>query len=162
MPFHGDESFRLKKNLKILINNYFSQIKLNVVFSNNFNIKSFFKFKDKIPDALRSNVVYKYKCDSCNAVYIGKTSRHFSTRVKEHLGISFLTNLTLTSPPFSAIRNHINNSNKNHDNYNLTMDQFNIITSANSELELLIKESLLIKTHKPTLNNMESLNLKII
>ena len=46
--------------------------------------------------------------------------------------------------------------------FKLTMDQFNIITSANSELELLIKESLLIKTHKPTLNNMESLNLKII
>ena len=40
------------------------------------------------------------------------------------------------------------------------MNQFNIITSANSELELLIKESLLIKTHKPTLNNMEPLNLK--
>ena len=127
VPFHGEESFRLRKNLKDLIKNYFPQITLNIIFDNNFNIKSFFKFKEQIPNVLKSNIIYKYKCDSCNATYIRKTSRHFSTRVKEHLGISVLSDLKLTSPPFSAIRNHI-----------------------------------LIKTEKPTLNSTESLNLKIL
>ena len=34
---------------------------------------------------LRSRVIYKFLCAGCNANYIGETTRHFSTRVREHL-----------------------------------------------------------------------------
>ena len=34
---------------------------------------------------MRSNVVYKYTCDTCKKVYIGATERHFRTRQNEHL-----------------------------------------------------------------------------
>ena len=40
---------------------------------------------DKIPGHLRSHVVYKIFCHSCNTVYIGETARLFNTRVDEHL-----------------------------------------------------------------------------
>ena len=41
--------------------------------------------KDPIPNGLRSCVVYKFTCAGCNTCYIGETSRHYSTRVREHL-----------------------------------------------------------------------------
>ena len=33
-------------------------------------------FKDKIPNALRSCVVYSFKCRCCSASYVGQTVRH--------------------------------------------------------------------------------------
>jgi len=44
-------------------------------------------FSVKHPNSLdlRSRVVYKFTCAGCNACYIGETSRHLSTRVREHL-----------------------------------------------------------------------------
>ena len=50
-----------------------------------------------IQSSLRSSVVYKYKYNRCNSVYVGKTSRHLSTRIAEDMGIS------LSNPPFSQI-----------------------------------------------------------
>ena len=43
------------------------------------------QLKDPLPDRLRTRIVYKFSCASCNACYVGATSRHFSTRVHEHL-----------------------------------------------------------------------------
>ena len=45
-------------------------------------------------------------------------------------------------------------------NYNLTINQFSVLTSGSSDLELSIKESLFIKTNKPKLNNKKSVSLK--
>ena len=50
-----------------------------------FKISSFFSMKDSVPLDLRSCVVYKFVCASCKADYIGRTKRHLSTRIKEHL-----------------------------------------------------------------------------
>ena len=160
LPFFGNESFIIRKRLQHLIKMYYPQVKLNLIFTNDFKIANFFKFKDRIPDPLRSSVVYKYTCNRCNSIYVGMTSRHLSTRIAEHLGVSFRSGLALTSPPFSQIRNHINESPDQHHNYNLNKEQFEIITSANSKYDLIIKESLIIKTLRPNLNNIESLNLK--
>ena len=41
--------------------------------------------KDALPEGLRTRVVYKFSCASGNACYVGETSRHFSTQVREHL-----------------------------------------------------------------------------
>ena len=41
--------------------------------------------KDLVSKSLRSSVIYKFNCAECNSTYIGETSRHFSTRVREHL-----------------------------------------------------------------------------
>ena len=44
--------------------------------------------KDKIKRELLSLLAYKFKCNSCNAEYIGKTKRHSRTRTSEHIGVS--------------------------------------------------------------------------
>lgn len=66
-----------------------------------------FIFKDKIPTPLCSSIVYKFSCDSCNSIYVGKTFRSLFMRMEEHKGFSYrnknpkLSNLTKYS-----IRHH--------------------------------------------------------
>ena len=49
-----------------------------------------FRFKDIIPTFMNSKVVYKFKCNICNDVYLGETKRHLLVRQYEHLGKSIL------------------------------------------------------------------------
>ena len=58
--------------------------------------------KDSVPRSFRSNVVYKFICAECNSAYVGETSRHLSTRVREHLQylqIKILTSLNIEGVP---------------------------------------------------------------
>ena len=41
--------------------------------------------KEPIPKDLTSNVIYKLCCTGCDACYVGMTTRHLITRIKEHL-----------------------------------------------------------------------------
>ena len=50
-----------------------------------FKVADMFNVKDPIPKSLKSFVIYKFVCPGCNACYIGETTRHLSTRIKEHL-----------------------------------------------------------------------------
>ena len=84
LSFVGDFSTVTRKKLKNLLGVFCKVIDIRIVFSS-FKIKNFFSFKDSIPDALKSLVVYQFTCTGCNSRYIGETSRHFATRVKEHL-----------------------------------------------------------------------------
>ena len=65
-----------------------------------------------MPISVRSHILYRYTCDGCNAIYLGKTRRHYGVRVFEHLGISLLTPKKYIYNPRnsnnSAILNHIN------------------------------------------------------
>ena len=66
------------------VKRYRSYIDIKVVFSS-FNIGNMFGVKDPIPCWLRTCVVDKFLCAGCNACYVGETSQHLSTRVREHL-----------------------------------------------------------------------------
>ena len=44
--------------------------------------------KTPVPHMLQNNVVYQINCPSCNASYVGKTSRHLKQRFSEHMGSS--------------------------------------------------------------------------
>ena len=46
-----------------------------------------FGVKDPIPRGLCAVVVYTFLCAGCNACYVGESTRHFSTRVREHMFI---------------------------------------------------------------------------
>ena len=48
------------KEIQELVFKFFPQIELNIVFKNQKTIQNVFNFKDRIPDLMRSNVVYKY------------------------------------------------------------------------------------------------------
>ena len=127
----------------------FPQLDLRIVFKITYRLGYGFKVKDPVPVGLRSKIVYQYTCHSCNAVYVGKTSRHFCERIHEHLGISVRTGATLLKPPFSAIREHCALSG-----HNIDEKCFSILDTALSDLDLLMLESLHIYDRKPSLNTM--------
>ena len=133
---------------------HFPICKLKVIFNSNNRLRNFFNFKDKIPMRCRSHILYRYTCDGCNTVYIGKTRRHYLVRVCEHLGISLKTGKKYTYNPNNgnntAILNHINRK-KCVGN----LDNFKIIGSARTDRLLCIKETLLVHRTKPLINTNE-------
>ena len=56
---------------------------------------------------LRSGMVYKFHCGSCNATYYSKTKRHLKVRMCEHLGISTFTWKRVKGNDDSAIKEHL-------------------------------------------------------
>ena len=44
-----------------------------------------FSYKDPLPFHLQSFIVYKFVCANCKVCYVGETTRHFITRINEHL-----------------------------------------------------------------------------
>ena len=87
---------------------------------------------------LKSKVVYKISCSRCDACYVGQTTRHLITRVKEHK----------RSGPVGA---HMRSCNEL-----LTMENVNIIAKTNrSANHLMTLEALNIKAIKPNLNTKD-------
>jgi hypothetical protein len=99
-----------------------------------------FSTKDVIPLGLKSFVIYKFMCASCNACYIGETSRHLSTRIKEHL----------RTDKQSHVYKHLQASEQCKTSCNETC--FSILDHAATKYSLKIKEGMHIKWNKPELN----------
>ena len=66
------------------LSHHIESFNIKLVF-NSFKIKNHFSYKDPIPDDLKSFLVYKFTCASCSSSYIGKTCRHFKTRIEDHI-----------------------------------------------------------------------------
>lgn len=81
LPYLGILSHILeRKILRIVHNNYSTEITSRVTIGN------VFKFKARIPKPLCSSIVYKFSCDNCNAIYVGKASRNLFMRMEEQRG----------------------------------------------------------------------------
>ena len=95
--------------------------------------------KDPTTKSLKSFFVYKFVCPGCNACYTGETTRHLSTRIKEHL----------ETDKKSHIFAHLDDSETckalGTENY------FKIIDSASTPL----KETMQITWKKPSLNKQQ-------
>ena len=84
-PFIGVFSKLAKNKIHSLIKSFcLPETNARLIFTT-CKVGQYFSQKDAIPLELRSWVVYKFVCASCNASYIGQTTRHLSTRVNEHL-----------------------------------------------------------------------------
>lgn len=70
--------------------------------------------------------------------YIGKTKRHLATRVKEHRFCK------------SAVNNHLLSCNNCCNNF--SVKRFKILACGRSDMDISIKEALLIKASNPALN----------
>ena len=154
IPYMGKRSFNFKNNLTRLLREFYPQLMIRVIFKQGFSIQSLFRFKDRIPENLQSSAVYQYKCRCCNAMYVGKTKRQIRVRQFEHLGRSVRTNRPLGKPPFSAIRQH--SENTDHPMY---LDSFSVLSTRSKDVELSIIESLYIVKDKPSLCNGRSVEL---
>ena len=84
VPYIGKESRLFLGRLAKLFHVKFD-VKVSSIY-NTFKTGTYFQLKSRTPLLLCSNVVYKFTC-SCdsNLTYIGKSTRHLSTRVGEHV-----------------------------------------------------------------------------
>ena len=149
LPFLGSTSFQIRKKLQKLFSDKLTSCNLKIVFTSPVRVKTFFTFKDKLPKMLLSGLVYKYKCDGCNATYYGKTKRHFKVQICEHLGISHLTEkkVKIDNNKLTAIQEHLLCCN-----YSPSFEDFSILTRESNGFKLIAGE-------KPFLNNADSLYL---
>ena len=114
-------------------------LNLKIVFTS-FKIKNYFSYKDPIPDDMKSFLVYKFNCASCNTSYIGETTRHLKTRIDEHIKRDKQSHI------FKHLSSDINCFNS------YKRDSFKIIDTAKHKFDLKIKEALHINWFKPILN----------
>ena len=111
----------------------------NLYFSS-FKIKNLIKVKDTVPRSLRPSVVYKFNSAECNSAYVAETSRHLSTRVREHL----------STDENSNIFKHLKTSDKCK---KACKDScFIILHTASTNHQLKMKEALHILWEKSILN----------
>jgi hypothetical protein len=150
LPFLGQISLQTQRKIKYIIKQYFDQLDIRIVFTIQNQIGSFFKYKDKLPDELCSSIIYKYTCDACNSIYIGKTIRNLSIRIYEHKGISFRTKTLLQNPMNSNIRSHSFRCD-----HLIKNDNFKILDYTH-EKDLCTLESLYIWNLKPQINQAGS------
>ena len=100
------------------------------------------RFKDK--QTIKSNCVYRVKCMSCDASYIGETCRNVNTRMREH-----------STCKDSAVFDHTRETG--HE-FNLKDPEILCFESDWSKRK--IKEALYIQEHNPSLNKqVESFKL---
>ena len=148
LPFYGQSSLTLRNGIKKSLNETYPDLKVRIVFSGMKSISSFFRFKDKIPGSLQSNLIYRFICSTCQVDYIGCTRRHLRTRIGEHLGISSITGLPLNSRNPTVIKKHLLDTG--HDG---TEDDFEILYSSPDRQYNKIIETILIQRETPKLND---------
>ena len=157
LPYLGLMSLNLKQKLQSYFAKSLPQCNLKVVLKSTNRLSSFFRFKDVVPREMRSHLVYKFSCSSCNAAYYGKTERHLNVRSGEHIGKSPLTGKKVACKP-SAVSDHI----IFHDNHISEFSDFNILCHDNNSFKLALKESILIYRDSPELNkNVSSIPLSL-
>ena len=117
-------SSNLKRKLQTSFQNSLPQCNMKVILKSTNHLSSVHHFKDVIPKRLRSHLVYKFSCSSCNATYYGKTESHLNIRSGEHIGLSPLTRNWVACKP-SAITDHL--LLHEHNNSSLTISQSYVV-----------------------------------
>ena len=148
MPFLGKYTDGLRKSIKQICKQFISHKEVIIYFKPGRRVSNFFRVKDITPFEMRSSVVYEYTCAGCHSSYIGQTSRHLRHRIAEHRGVSHLTGNVMKSQAHSSIRDHCLLC-KDAD---CSPRNFKILATGSTDLELLVKERLLINQRKPVLN----------
>ena len=148
LPYLGQTSHMIKKKLQSLFRSIPSH-RLDVIFQTTYRMGNLFRFKDMIPDSLITDFVYYYKCGSCAASYVGRCYRHKHVRFCEHAGISARTGATLqrTLVNASAVKIHALTVHRVN-----PLTDFKVLSRGGSRDVLDIKESIMIKKLKPSLN----------
>ena len=148
LPFMYNSS-NVKRELTKILSHLYPYVNFNFVFKNPLTIGSLFKFKDTLPQLMRSSTVYLYSCPRCNlGKYIGNSSRLLKVRIDCHMGISYRTGCTLSKKEFSAIRNHSVSCK-----HEIQYDDFKVLAQSHNSHSLPFLESLYVKHLSPNLNN---------
>lgn len=151
LPFLGTTSWQIKNGLTRSLQNAAPFCKLKIIFKTSKRLSSIFSFKDKLPKSLMSGVIYKYTCGKCNLTYVGSTKRYWEKRLEEHVHISALTGKPLHGlqvfAPMAHVRSNCCPETK------ICRDDFSIIGREKDNYLVQVKESIIISTTRPGLNN---------
>ena len=85
-----------------------------------------------------------------DAMLPGETCRHLSVRVGEHSGVSPLTGKKSKFKKSTAVKNHMLFCD-----HIVSIDDFKILATSDSDFHVKVKESLLISRDEPILNKNE-------
>ncbi len=149
LPFVGKLSLDVRSRIQKMMTSVYPQIKCRVVFKTVTRVSNYFQYKDRIPLSMSSGVVYLFTCGTCNGTYVGKTCRHFHTRVSEHRGISDRTGEIRKIPENAKTAIHSHRKICPHD---VTFDDFSVLARSDSDYLLKLKESLFINRDHPIIN----------
>ena len=123
LPYIDNLSHHIKNNLSKLCKE-FSKENFNIkLVLNSFKFKSYFSYKDPIPNDLKSALVYKFTCASCSSNYIGETCRYFKARIEQRI----------KKDNKSHIFKHLRSTATCFDSYNSLC--FKVIDKANSKFD---------------------------
>ena len=148
LPFINKAS-SIKLDLSRVLTKLYPFVEFRFIFKNPLTIGSLFKFKDPLPELMRSNCIYLYTCPNCKSgTYVGCSKRLLKVRIDSHRGISHRTGSSLSNKEHSAIRSHSFSCK-----CNIRYDNFKIVSQAPNNQSLFLLESLHIKHLSPTLNN---------
>ena len=104
LPYISNLSHHIKNKLSKLCKEFCKEnFNIKLVFSS-FKIKNSFSYKGPIPNDLKSFLVYTFTCASSSSSYIGKTCRHFKTKIEKHIKKdNSLIFLNIDTPPQHAL-----------------------------------------------------------
>ena len=145
LPYLGLQSKIANKQIMSCINKFYGCIDVRVIFQSTPRIKSFFPYKDRLSRGQMAKIVYKAPCWDCNDFYIGKTKRRLHDRKTEHF------KALINGHHTSALADHVTSTG-----HSLKWDHFEVLAKGRSDTHCKIKETLLIKDLKPTLNEYVS------
>ena len=115
------------------------------MFRSKCRLNTFFRFKDSLEKKNSSGIIHRHTCNNYKVTYYEKPSANF-TRVAEHMGIFNLTRKHLKNVKKLAISEHLLQCN-----CAIKFDDFSILATDSNKFRLLLRDSLLIKHHKPIL-----------
>ena len=145
-------------------------------------VQRLFARKDPIPKSLLSNVVYNISCMDCSASYIGKTNRQITRRLEEHgysISINSSTLQSSQTPPLTSYPTSSTDcasikkpfifpsqqptcllktlKSTIHDHavdtgHTMDWDNWKLLSKDQKYYPLLVRESIQISTHQPSLN----------
>ena len=156
MPYAGEKSTQIERNIKKLTEKVYRLAKPRVIFTSSSVLSP--KGKDLISNKHKSCVVYTFGC-CCSNSYIGQTSWHLETRIKEHIpkcvsdhisnqpkSISIETSNAMKR---SSISVHLIKNSIWGKSYNEI--KFRILRSCNYFFDLIKIEAIYINFNKPKL-----------
>ena len=147
LPYFGIISLQTRTKLQQALKGALNCCKLEIVAKCQTRLSNSFCYKPSIPKDLISGAVYKFQRRLCNKPYYGESIRHLDIRSGEYIGVSPLTEKKVKPSNNSAICDHLL-----HSKFLPSFDNFNVLAHENKKYLLEIKEILLIKGYKPSLN----------
>ena len=139
LPYIGNLSTEIKQKIIKHCKYYCKSTNNKIVFSP-FKVGDLFSVTESVPKYLRSFIVYRFTCPGWNASYIVETTRHLTTRIKEHI----------ETDTKSHIFKHLDTNRKLKELSNA--ECFEITDSATSSYRLKLKEAIPITWEKSSLN----------